>query len=334
MSSNTKLPALPDPAIRMSNFDGEKIIDRQALWSEEQMHAYAEAAIIADREWQAGEAVAEGPALKAFWKAALGDNSKLANLAKKALAEAESGVKYMDEHTEAWHACAKTLEEVRPGFLLGKGSGIECAVRTIRELAAAPSPDGKAEQAEAPCVDEGCPHAGTKHGHTDPENWCATQPTASNAGERLTDDQVFNLMEKARIEFQRGQRGPRGQMLMPSDDPDYVLVRVVEAALASKPPAGEQKPVEWGSPTTVEKLIRQLQTFDPATPITSAVHTDYKGKRTALTMPLTMSRERVAGRFIRQGDESVPYSLVIWAQRDELAPQPEQVAQDKKGGAA
>jgi len=95
-----------------------------------------------------------------------------------------------------------------------------------------------------------------------------------------------------------------------------------EDALATQPPAVQGEPLEWGSTKTAGQLIRQLQTFDPATPITAACHTDYEGKRMALARPLVMSRERVAGRFIRQGDESVPYSLVIWSQQDEAASPP------------
>lgn len=99
------------------------------------------------------------------------------------------------------------------------------------------------------------------------------------------------------------------------------------AAAPPSPPAEQQggSEVEWGSTKTVGQLIRQLQTFDPETPITAATHADYKGKRTALARPLVMSRERVEGRFIRQGDESVPYSLVIWSGADESAEQPRQM---------
>lgn len=54
-------------------------------------------------------------------------------------------VPYMDEHTEAWLTVSKTLEEVRPGFMLQGGmNGIECAVAAIRSLATLPAgvPDG------------------------------------------------------------------------------------------------------------------------------------------------------------------------------------------------
>lgn len=75
--------------------------------------------------------------------------------------------------------------------------------------------------------------------------------------------------------------------------------------------------VEWGDPKTVGMFVRQLQTIAPETPIHAAVHTDIEGKRVALTKPVTISRERVQGRRIRQGDQSVPYSIVVWASHDE-----------------
>ena len=79
------------------------------------------------------------------------------------------------------------------------------------------------------------------------------------------------------------------------------------------------QPVEWGDPKTVGMFVRQLQTIAPDTPIHAAVHTDLNGKRVALTKPVTISRERVQGRHIRQGDQSVPYSIVVWASHDEAA---------------
>ncbi len=47
-------------------------------------------------------------------------------------------VPYMDEHTEAWLACAKALREADPACFVGPGSGIECAVAAIHRLAAQP----------------------------------------------------------------------------------------------------------------------------------------------------------------------------------------------------
>ena len=63
-------------------------------------------------------------------------------------------VPYIDEHSEAWLACAAELEKASPGFMsLGNMNGIECAVAAIRDLAAraalaatpaaAPAWDGK-----------------------------------------------------------------------------------------------------------------------------------------------------------------------------------------------
>ena len=46
-------------------------------------------------------------------------------------------VPYIDEHSEAWLACAAELEKASPGFMtLGNMNGIECAVAAIRDLAA------------------------------------------------------------------------------------------------------------------------------------------------------------------------------------------------------
>lgn len=83
------------------------------------------------------------------------------------------------------------------------------------------------------------------------------------------------------------------------------------------------EPVRWGNPGTVGMFVRQLQTIDPATPLHAAIHTEYRGKKVATTNHVTISRERVSGRFIRQGDETVPYSIVVWAQQDQLAQPPE-----------
>ena len=48
-----------------------------------------------------------------------------------------ASVPYIDEHSEAWLACAAELEKASPGFMtLGNMNGIECAVAAIRDLAA------------------------------------------------------------------------------------------------------------------------------------------------------------------------------------------------------
>ena len=48
-------------------------------------------------------------------------------------------VPYLDEHSEAWFACLKALEEVRPGFIRAGKTGIDAAVLAIRSLGGAPS---------------------------------------------------------------------------------------------------------------------------------------------------------------------------------------------------
>lgn len=97
------------------------------------------------------------------------------------------------------------------------------------------------------------------------------------------------------------------------------LCRRVDMLAADAP---EQEPVAWGHPKDVGHFIRQLQTFDPSTPIHGAMFTEYKGRTTAFIKGLTVSRERVDGRFIKQGDETVPYSLVVWTNDDKRsAPQ-------------
>ncbi|HSC06123.1 MAG TPA: hypothetical protein VLD59_04795 [Steroidobacteraceae bacterium] len=46
-------------------------------------------------------------------------------------------VPYINEHTEAWQAVCRELDAVRPGWILGQRSGIECAVAAIRAIAEA-----------------------------------------------------------------------------------------------------------------------------------------------------------------------------------------------------
>lgn len=39
------------------------------------------------------------------------------------------------QQSEAWQAVVEVLNKYKPNFLLGPGTGIECAVRAITELA-------------------------------------------------------------------------------------------------------------------------------------------------------------------------------------------------------
>lgn len=98
----------------------------------------------------------------------------------------------------------------------------------------------------------------------------------------------------------------------------YAAPPVVQPASPAVEVASE--PVQWGDPKTVGMLIRQLQTIDPEEPIYAAFHADYQGKRRALVRGVTLSRERVVGRFIDSQDKTAPYSYVVWSQPVEEAP--------------
>lgn len=75
--------------------------------------------------------------------------------------------------------------------------------------------------------------------------------------------------------------------------------------------------VEWGAPKTIRQLIAQLETMDADLPVHGALHVELGGKRMARCRHLCMSFERVDAPWIKQGDESIPYSLVFWTQVDE-----------------
>lgn len=71
---------------------------------------------------------------------------------------------------------------------------------------------------------------------------------------------------------------------------------------------------------TVGEIRATLAPFDGSMPINAAFFVAFQGKRECRVKPLTLSRERVAdGKWIRTGDESVPYSLIAWANQDERA---------------
>lgn len=78
--------------------------------------------------------------------------------------------------------------------------------------------------------------------------------------------------------------------------------------------AGEGWPVKWSGPVTVGNMIANLLTLPPEMPIHSAYHLIRDGQPSRLFVKHpTVSRERVDGREIKTGDESVPYSAVIWS---------------------
>lgn len=95
---------------------------------------------------------------------------------------------------------------------------------------------------------------------------------------------------------------------------------IADAVLALLAAAAE--PVQWGDPRTVGMFVRQLQTIDPAAPIYAAFHAEYQGKSRAMVRGITLSRERVKGRFIESSDKSVPYAHVVWSQPQADAAEP------------
>lgn len=103
-------------------------------------------------------------------------------------------------------------------------------------------------------------------------------------------------------------------------------IAAVLATLAQPLADAAGVPVQWGDPRTVGMFIRQLQTVDPEAPIYAAFHTDDQGKRRAMVRGVTLSRERVKGRFIETGDTSVPYAHVVWSHPQADAAEP--VARD------
>lgn len=72
---------------------------------------------------------------------------------------------------------------------------------------------------------------------------------------------------------------------------------------------------KWSGPCTVGNMIANLRTLPPEMPIYTAYHIPMAGEPSLLRVKRpTMSRERVDGITIKTGDESVPYSAVIWTQ--------------------
>lgn len=97
-----------------------------------------------------------------------------------------------------------------------------------------------------------------------------------------------------------------------------------EAACAI--PAAEQPgaKVDWCSPRNVDHLIQQLRTLDQTMQVYGAIHVTHQGERRARVRSLSMSCERVNRQWIEAGNESVPYSVVVWTDA------PEQPSKDKR----
>lgn len=94
----------------------------------------------------------------------------------------------------------------------------------------------------------------------------------------------------------------------------------LRAALRAQPQAREDAqpvawPEKWSGPCTVGNMIANLRTLPPEMPLYSAYHISMGDKPSLLKVKRpTLSRERVEGNDIKTGDESIPYSAVIWTE--------------------
>lgn len=92
-----------------------------------------------------------------------------------------------------------------------------------------------------------------------------------------------------------------------------------DAMLSASPARGEGDapvawPEKWSGPCTVGNMIANLSTIPPETPIYTGYHIHLEDQPSLLKVRRpTLSRERVDGTNIKTGDESIPYSAVIWA---------------------
>jgi hypothetical protein len=245
---------------------------------------YADRALLADRERQAGEAVAtviKKGADRAWMSERLGSlpdgtySLYLASLPAPQAVQADpvDEVRFkrlsraMDEIMRAadvyWEASSAARWRVR--------TEMADIVKTVLSArAAAPSPDGKAEQAEAPSdstlklaemILSDCGHSTAVSTRLRDrvaeriERHIATQPTASNAGERedepagvktlrealaLQGVPIGNMVDRHTAIERTLKARSAWQSACTTDAIKWLLDR---AALAIKPPAGEQKPI-------------------------------------------------------------------------------------------
>lgn len=342
--SNIKLPALPVPIARLyrdktnqKRWDSRACSgDDIAVYSAQYMRDYAEAAILADRERQAGEAVA--------WMMKWPNHSPSFTTDKSDYVTWFNGKPSYPEELIPLFASLPAPQAVQDGWKLvpvEPTEGMRAAIVSEMDrqeahwqynpvalymvmLAAAPSPDGKAEQAEAPSYCDSTPllhvgessfegwfsdynpagkgdkqrmrdayaagmgdplvtyaskaeqaeapsdaarevfAAGIVHHYGVPEETSfacarrvlalATQPTASNAGERLEWAvsecwSSANPNKKVLVLARDAEEAER-------DEQHHSFIRWVHrAALASKPPAGEQKPVGYVATVDLGKPV-------------------------------------------------------------------------------
>jgi len=207
---------------------------------------YADRALLADRERQAGEAVAWREALLtardhidmdalriSHRKDAAAIDAAIASLPAPQAVQAGWKLVPLEPTPKMWTAGGRAIKEC------GGHERDAASLAYVAMISAAPSPDGKAEQAEAPSDKLRQIYEALLSGYfymdydkaTEMIGWlrkhlAATQPTASNAGERFAQ-----RLTNARNLVDRGMWVEGARIL------DELI-----AALASKPPAGEQKP--------------------------------------------------------------------------------------------
>ena len=105
-----------------------------------------------------------------------------------------------------------------------------------------------------------------------------------------------------------------------SRDPECLVCQALEAVAGAAPaavaPQGER---QWICPTrTVADLVNNLLTLDQALPAYGAQYIEKDGRRCAIAVPPTVSRERVKdGRWIGQGEEL--NAAVIWTRAEQPA---------------
>lgn len=95
------------------------------------------------------------------------------------------------------------------------------------------------------------------------------------------------------------------------------LAQIEEAAGAASAAVSPQGERQWICPTrTVADLVNNLLTMDQALPIYGAQYIEKDGRRCAIAVPPTVSRERVQdGRWIGQGEEL--NAAVVWTRAEQ-----------------
>lgn len=103
---------------------------------------------------------------------------------------------------------------------------------------------------------------------------------------------------------------------------------MTETCNASPDTLGGGWPEKWSGSITVGNMIANLATLPADMPIHTAYHIIREDQPLILRVKRpTLSRERCDGLTIKTGDETVPYSAVIWAHPREPDTAPDQPAE-------